>query len=206
MKKTFLLIVACVFAFVGAQAQNSEVESTTQMTKVEQFKKNNSFIKETTIYDCKNGGMKIFAKLFTDLNSGEQLTALEIWPTIGSKLLAGGVVAPLGYLDMDRVDDLLLALETILNEANNVQAKDTCMINYTAPGGIDVIYTSEIASSVFGTVGTVIFRKKWYYVDEYGQPTVNYSEASTSCPIKSLPKLIEVIKEAQMIAKQAVEK
>lgn len=195
MKKTFLLIVACVFAFVGAQAQNSGVESTTQMTKVEQFKKNNSFIKETTIYACKNSGMTIFAKLFTDLNSGEQLTALEIWPTIG------GVVAPLGYLDMDQVDDLLLALETILNESNNVQAKDACIINYTAPGGIDVIYTTETSSSVFGPERTVvIFRKKWYYVNEYGQPTVNYSEASASYSIKLLPKLIEVIKEAQTIS------
>ena len=43
MKKTFLLIVACVFAFATVQAQSSEVEATTQQTKAEQFKQKNSF-------------------------------------------------------------------------------------------------------------------------------------------------------------------
>ena len=38
MKKSFLLIVACVFAFATVQAQSSEVEATTQQTKAEQFK------------------------------------------------------------------------------------------------------------------------------------------------------------------------
>ena len=50
MKKTFLLIVACVFAFATVQAQSSEVEATTQQTKAEQFKQKNSFIKEETLY------------------------------------------------------------------------------------------------------------------------------------------------------------
>ena len=42
MKKTFLLIVACFFAFATVQAQSSEVEATTQLTKAEQFKTKNS--------------------------------------------------------------------------------------------------------------------------------------------------------------------
>lgn len=201
MKKAFLLIFACTFAFVGAYAQNSEVETVNQLTKAEQFKANNSFIKETTIYEDKNSGMKLYAKLFTDLNSGEQLTALEFWPTIGSKLLTGGVVAPLGYLDMDQIDDLLLALEMILKESSNTDERVSYSITYTAPGGIDVFYLDE---GLIGAPDLVVFRKKWFHANEYGEQTAIYSEASTSCSIKALPKLIASIKEAQAIAKQAL--
>ena len=48
--------------------------------------------------------------------------------------------------------------------------------------------------------------KKWFKVDEYGAQTAVYSEGTTNCPIKDLPKLINSIKEAQTIANQALEK
>ncbi|MBR5853206.1 MAG: hypothetical protein IKY74_03290 [Alistipes sp.] len=112
MKKTFLLIIACLFAFATAQAQSSDVEAATQLTKAEQFKTKNKFLKETTIYEDKKSGIKLYAKLFTDLKSGDKLVALEFWPTMfGQKVAAAlGVPAPLGYLDMDQIDDMLLAL------------------------------------------------------------------------------------------------
>ena len=205
MKKAFLLIVACTFALVSAHAQTSEVEAKSQLTKAEQFKANNSFVKETTIYEDKQSGMKLYAKLFTDLNSGEQLAALEFWPTVGSKLLTGGLVTPLGYLDMDQIDDLLLALETILTEYNNAGKRDSYSITYTAPGGIDVYFLRDINTGL-SIQGVVVFRKKWFHLNEYGVQTCSYSEASTSCAIKDLPKLITVIKEAQTIANQSLVK
>ena len=80
---------------------------------------------------------------------------------------------------MDQIDDLLLALETI----------------------------DDIATGAFGTAGgLVIFRKKWYQTNDYGVQTVNYSDATTNCSVKNLPKLIESIKEAQAIAQQALTK
>ena len=208
MKKVFLTIVACAFSFVGAYAQNSDVERANQLTKAEQFKTKNSFVKETTIYEDKNSGVRLFAKLFTDLKSGEQLAALEFWPTLG-KALTTGNLAPLGYLDMDKVDDLLLALETILTEANNADKRVVFTITYTAPGGIDVIYDSHFLASAVSFAAaapTVIFRKKWFKVDEYGAQTAVYSEGTTNCSIKDLPKLINSIKEAQTIANQSLEK
>ena len=198
MKKVFLTIVACAFSFVGAYAQNSDVERANQLTKAEQFKANNSFVKESTIYTDKNSGLKLFAKLFTNLKSGEQLAALEFWPTVGNLLLAGGVPGPLGYLDMDQVDDLLLALDKILTEYNNSDKKDKFSITYTAIGGIDVFFVKEF--------GTVTFRKKWHKTDEYGTQTVVYSEATSSLMIANLSKLIASIKEAKTIANQALEK
>lgn len=205
MKKAFLLMVACTFAFVSAYAQTSEVEASSQLTKAEQFKANNTFVKETTIYEDKQSGMKLYAKLFTDLNSGEQLAALEIWPTVGKSLMTG-TLTPLGYLDMDQIDDLLLALETILTESENVDQKQISTITYTAPGGIDVFYTNALAGSAFSTPGVVVFRKKWHHLNEYGVQTISYSEGTTNCGIKNLPKLIAAIKEAQGIANQSLVK
>lgn len=208
MKKAFLLIVACTFALVSANAQTSEVEAKSQLTKAELFKANNSFVKETTIYEDKQSGMKLYAKLFTDLNSGEQLAALEFWPTVGKALASGGVMTPLGYLDIDQIDDLLLALETILTESKSTDQKQMCTITYTAPGGIDVFFTNAMTAAALGigTPGIVVFRKKWFHFNEYGVQTTSYSEGTTNCGIKSLPKLISAIKEAQTIANQALGK
>ena len=207
MKRAFLLIIVCTLAFISAHAQNSSVEATSQLTKAEQFKNNNSFIKEATIYEDKASGMKLYAKLFTDLNSGEQLAALEIWPTTASKLLTGGVVSPLGYLDLDQIDDLLLALETIQTESSQTDKKDNYSITYKAPGGIDVLFFNDIKTALTGnTHGLIIFRKKWHHTNEYGVPTVSYSEATTSCSIKNLPKLIDAVKEAQNTAHQSLKK
>ena len=90
------------------------------------------------------------------------------------------IVAPLGYLDMDQVDDLLLALDKILTEYNNSDKKDKFSITYTAIGGIDVFFVKEF--------GTVTFRKKWHKTDEYGTQTVVYSEATSSLMIANLSK------------------
>ena len=68
MKKSFLLIVLCVFVCLGAYAQKSDVEVASQLTKVEQFKTKNTFIKETEIYKVK-GDLKVYCKLFTDLKT-----------------------------------------------------------------------------------------------------------------------------------------
>ena len=203
MKKTFLLIVACTFAFVSANAQTSAVEAASQLTKAEQFKANNSFIKETEIYKFSETGVKVFAKLFTDLKSGEQLAALEFHPSTLVKALSGGLAQPLGYLDMDQVDDLLLALETITKEAANSDKKEKFTISYTAPGGIDVFYVTDFPGQ---PAPIVIFRKKWFAIDDYGVQTSVYSEGMSILPIKSLTGFISSLKEAQTIANQSLGK
>ena len=203
MKKAFLLIVACTFAFVSANAQTSAVEAASQLTKAEQFKANNSFIKETEIYKFSETGVKVFAKLFTDLKSGEQLAALEFHPSTLVKALSGGLAQPLGYLDMDQVDDLLLALETITKEAANSDKKEKFTISYTAPGGIDVFYVTDFPGQ---PAPIVIFRKKWFAIDDYGVQTSVYSEGMSILPIKSLTGFISSLKEAQTIANKSLGK
>ncbi len=205
MKKTFLLIVACVFAFTTVQAQSSEVEATTQLTKAEQFKQKNSFIKEDKIYKYKGQGVQLFAKLFTDLKTGEQLVALEFHPTAGQQIMnsmTGVISQPLGYLDMEAIDDLILALEMIVETEQTSDKKDEYSITYMAPGGIDVFFDKYEGNPY----GSCTLRKKWYSIDDYGMQTTNYSEGWIFTTGPALPKLISAIKEAQAIANQALAK
>ena len=199
MKKAFLLIVACIFAFVNAQAQSSEVEAASQKTKVEEFKLKNSFIKEDHLYKHDGNGLKVIAKLITDLKTKEQIVALEFWPSTAMKVL-GGAMEPLGYLDMEHVDDFILALETILAETQKADKKDVFSITYTAPGGIDVSYMGDIAAPI------LVFRKKWHTVNEYGVPTCVYTANPPAVALQGLPKLIAGLKEAQAIAQQSLGK
>lgn len=201
MKKSILLIVACVFAFATVQAQSSEVEIASQLTKAELFKAENSFIREDVIYKYKGQGVELYAVLFTDLKSNEQITALEFQATAGQQINnyysgLGVTSKTLGYVDSEEIDNLLLALETISNESNNADKKDDFSITYTAPGGIDVHYWKIGASAL------CYLRKKWYYLDDYGVLTNKYSEGNITIAPATLPKLISAIKEAQVIVNQ----
>ena len=147
--------------------------------------------------------MKILSKLFTNLKTGEQMTALEFnYPTY-VKVLAGGAVPSLGYVDMDQVDDLLLALEKIVENTNNISKQDNFQISYTTTNGLDVYFTTSFP----GQPGPVVlFRKKWYFIDDYGVQTSKHSEEFTMVGHTALPKVIDAIKEAQAIANQALAK
>ncbi len=201
MKKTFLLIVACVFAFATIQAQSSEVEATTQLTKAEQFLAKTTLVKEDCIYKDKAGGLVIAVKVFTDLKTDEKIAALEFAPTVGNALLTaqvGGIPGRLGYIDMEHVDDLLLALETILAETNNSSRKDEYSIVYTSPNGIDV-RCDFIGGGIIS--GMIVFSRKSHYINEYGIWT-EYIAGQASMDIKRLSKIINDIKEAKSVALQ----
>ena len=162
MKKSFILIVACIFAFATVQAQSSEVEATSQRSKAEQFLENTTFIKEEQVFKHQEGGIKILAKIFTDLKTGEQIAALEFRPTLGSALLTsafGGVSGALGYLDMEHIDDLVLVLETILEEVNNSSKKDEYTITYSSPNGISVTYTESQGGGLTAPTFITFYRR-----------------------------------------------
>lgn len=201
MKKSFLLIALCAFVCFGAYAQKSDVEVASQLTKVEQFKTKNSFIKETEIYKLK-GDVKVYCKLFTDLKTDEKIAALEFVPS-AAKVIFERATTTLGYLDMDEVDDLVLALETIVNEYEKRDKKEQWTISYSAPGGIDVLAGPALLGL---PANYVIFRKKWFKTDEYGQQTCVYSEGNVATTMSKLPEIIAGIKEAQQIANQALSK
>lgn len=201
MKKSLILIVACIFAFATVQAQSSDVEATTQLTKAEQFLAKTTLVKEECIYKDKAGGLVIAVKVFTDLKAGEKIAALEFSPTVGNALLtaqAGGIPGRLGYIDMEHVDDLLLALETILAETNNSSRKDEYSIVYTSPSGIDV-RCDFVGGGIFN--GLIGFSRKSHYINEYGIWT-EYIAGQATMDIKRLSKIINDIKEAKSVALQ----
>ncbi len=199
MKKTLLLVVACAFTFVSAQAQSSEVEAISQKTKTEQFKTNCSFLKETYIGDFKEGGVRVLTILYTDLKTGDELVGLE-FQSYATLLNGVGTPENLGYLDADQVNDFLLALETMLNESQNADKKTQIAISYTAPGGIDAHAYSLNGVQFIG------FRKKWLTTNEFGLQQYTYTQNPPFMTINKLAKLISSIKEAQTIAEQYLNK
>ena len=205
----------------NANAQNSDVEIAMQETKTEKFLKECNFVREDQISSYVGKGLEVYGKIFTDLTTGKQIAALEFYTqnqrlagtlaNVGSALLGGdGNVAsaedmaprPLGYLDMENVQDLLTALEGIVTSAHNSSKKDIFSINYTAPGGIDV-YFSQGIKDIWGVKGdaVVFFRKKWYGINEYGVRSVQYTRTE-GIKIENIAKLIPIIKDAKIIAEK----
>ena len=208
----------------NTNAQNSEIEAAMQETKAEQFLKENSFVREDQISSYVGKGIEVYAKIFTDLTSGQRIAALEFFTqnqaAAGTAMNIAASLAsedgkskqvvseeemapkPLGYLDMDYVGDLITALEQIVSIANNASKKDVFSISYTAPGGIDV-YFSQGIKDMWGIKGdaSVIFRKKWYGINEYGVRSVQYTRTK-GIKIENIAKLIPIIKDAKMIAEK----
>lgn len=201
MKKSFILIVACIFAFATVQAQSSEVEATSQRSKAEQFLENTTFIKEELVFKHQGGGIRILAKIFTDLKTGEQIAALEFRPTLGSALLTStGFSCALGYLDMEHIDDLVLVLETILEEVNNSSKKDEYTITYSSPNGISVTYTESQGGGLTAPTFITFYRRS-YYINEYGIRT-QYISGTANSNVTDLAKLINDIRESQIICEK----
>ena len=223
MKKVFLAVALTTLLLCNANAQNSEIEAAMQETKAEQFLKENSFVREDQITSYVGKGLEVYAKIFTDLTSGQRIAALEFYTqnqvaagtamNIAASLASDGKSAqvvseedmaakPLGYLDMDNVQDLITALENIVLTANNASKKDVFSISYTAPGGIDV-YFSQGIKDMWGIKGdaSVVFRKKWYGINEYGVRSVQYTRTK-GIKIENIAKLIPIIKDAKIIAEK----
>ena len=224
MKNVFLAVAMTTLLLCNTNAQNSEIEAAMQETKAEQFLKEHSFVREDQISSYVGKGIEVYAKIFTDLTSGQRIAALEFFTQ--NQAAAGtamNIVAslasedgkskqvvseeemapkPLGYLDMDYVGDLITALEQIVSIANNASKKDVFSISYTAPGGIDV-YFSQGIKDMWGIKGdaSVIFRKKWYGINEFGVRSVQYTRTK-GIKIENIAKLIPIIKDAKMIAEK----
>ena len=196
MKKAFFLLTVCAFTFVSAFAQNSEVEVASQMTKTEQFKTSCTFLKETVIGQFKEGGIRIVTMLYTDLKTGDKLVGMEFqsYATLLNGITPGG--ENLGYLDIDQVDDFILALERIVEENKSDDKKDKCAIHYLTPSGIDVHYYSIKGVQYIG------FRKRWLTKNEFGVESYAYTQNPPVMSIGKLKDLISEIKESQTIAKQ----
>lgn len=205
MKKTFLVLATLLLSYMGANAQQSEVEIANQETKTEKFLKECNFVREDQITSYKGKGLEIYGKIFTDLKSGKQVAAIEFF--VKRKVFGQGedlAAKPLGYLDIEHADDLITALEQILAMANNASKKDAYSISYTAPGGIDVYFSQGIKLMVGAeTDPMVYFRKKWYGINEYGTRSVHYVDTEGT-KVESLTKIIPVIKETKLIAAKEV--
>lgn len=98
-----------------------------------------------------------------------------------------GKPRPLGYLDLDQVNSLVNALEEIVAQSNQ-KTKFQYTIDYTAVGGINVVFDKE--------EGETVFRKVWYRTNAFGtQERIVMSSEGIS--IKSVTKIIATLKDAK---------
>lgn len=208
MKKTILAIAMCMLFIGGALAQNSAIEVAQQETQVEKFLKNTTFVKEVELTSYSDNGLEIYGKVFTDLKTNKKTAVIQFYTeskvarqafaSIGASLIGAsaaqaqqiaddGKPRPLGYLDLAEVNSLVSALEEIVAQTNQ-KSKLKYTIDYTAVGGINVLYDSE--------EGKAIFRKVWYSTNAFGVKE-RIVMASEGISIKSITKIIATLKDAK---------
>ena len=206
MKKNLLIIATCILFAGNVIAQNSAVEAALQFeTKAEKFIKACDFYKTTTYSDMEEDGLKIYAQVFENLKNHKKLGAIY-FETESDKakaammaVLTGGATSaddgspkPLGYLDIDEVDDLLSALNAIVAETK-VKSKEKFTISYMTHGGINVVYNKDN--------NECRYFKEWNTVNKYGT-RVQYVVYSKAVSIKAVTKTITMLEKAKTIINQ----
>ncbi len=208
MKKIFLVIASCLMFMGTTYAQMSVYELVAQQTETEKFINSCSFLKEEKVYEYSDNGLDLYSKVFTDLQTGKKIAAIEFRTedhTARNAAVAGivggltgkSVAAPsgepmaLGYLDMSEVADVLTALNKIL-EVSESKADFSYNISYTVTGGLDIYFES-------GKDKGLQFRKKWYSTNQYGTQTASWV-TSEVISAKKISKIITAIQEAQTAA------
>lgn len=205
MKSKLILLSALLFATLCVSAQNSSLEEnlakikgdSTEMTK---------FVNECNFYssecffksngsDKYCGGLYIEGLVYRDLLSDKKVGGLKIWTNSSQQI-------PLGTLDFDEMDDLVVALRKMVDEASSKHygetGKNTYQIFYLTRGGTDVI--GSLSFNVF----YVVLSKKWYYLNSNG--VWEWEQVSSfNLQLKDVSKLIQGIEKAKEILAKELE-
>lgn len=203
MKKTILFVTGCLFCFGAANAQMSAVEIASQQTEAEKLLLNGSFVKVETISEYSDNGIEVDGKVLTDLTNNQKIGYLEfrtesevgkaIFASIATSAATGtnvqfdGSAKPLGYLDLNHVNELVNVLQKIVDMSKQ-KATYKYTVSYVVAGGINVVYDSDDEEAQF--------QKRWYSTNAFGVKE-SYSVGTTAIEVKDLAKIITAIKEAQ---------
>ena len=210
MKKTLFIIAAGIMMIATAQAQNSTIEAIQQLTKTEQFINSCSFYKTEKLIELKEGGLYVTAMVLTDLQTNKKIGAMYFESKTDGKKMATGVIGtalgvkgsedtmndagpkPLGYLDLDNIDDLISSLNAIV-ESTKQKSDVPYVISYITKGCINVTYNSESEK--------VIFSREWNSINRFGTP-ITGTISSPEVSIKSVVKTIDTLEKAKNIINQ----
>lgn len=197
MKKILFILITTLTVMLPVRAQNSAVESEVleSQTKAEKFLKECSFYREDTFIEMEEEGLRAWAKVATNLVTNEKIGYCYFMTESKEALanftggLAGGSSQPLGYLDIDEIDDMINALRKIVDIASS-NSSNEYTVNYITKTGIDVRYDSKEKK--------VTYSKTWKYINQYGVESTS-TISSPDASIKSIQKTISMLTKATII-------
>lgn len=210
MKKYLMIIAASLFLMNNALAQNSTVEAIEYDTEAEKFINEVSFLRVDTYLEMEEDGIEAWARVATDLTSNKKIgycyfmteskQAGAAWAAIGSAIATKGAASysydgsskPLGYLDMNQLDDMITALNSIV-AITKTKTPNKYTLTFNTVNGITITYNSE--------ENNVVYSKKWYYINEYGVKT-SFWVTSPSASMKAVTEAIKMLEKAKTIINQ----
>ena len=194
MKKSMLLVAACLFATCSLFAQNSaaEINAKVYSTEIEKFINECDYKKTEFVEDYKTKSCIIEAIVVTNLKTnkkmgGIHLAARDLGEAILTLGASSGETAYLGYLDVSEINDVLTVLSDILKEANAKQALPY-RITYTSNSALEISYDS--------TLKRLDIQRTYGGTNAYGTPTsVTYS--TNDITINEVGKIMKKLQSAK---------
>lgn len=192
MKKISLFIILGIL-FMGnvCYSQNSDVEvaeyENKYETKAELFINNCFYSKTETFNKAWQGDLNFYAKVTTNLITQEKVGYIFFETETGTY----GAASSLGYLDMDEVDDLLRALNGVLEVSKEKSEAKSYVINYVTHGGLDFTF-------YFDKNGKIVISKEWNYINRYGTK-VSSRVTNESMSTKDMVKFISELEKTRSI-------
>ena len=197
MKKSMLLVAACLFATCSLFAQNSaaEINAELKQTDIEKFINECSYNKFEYVEEFKTKSCEIEAIVVTNLNTGKKLGGIHLIarPDIAAAVLSMGASlqadAPrdLGYLDVSEIDDVLTVLKDIV-ENSKVKAPFRYAITYVSKADLWIRYNSQLYR--------LDIQRTYTGVNSFGTPeSITYS--TNDITIKEVGKIIKTLESAK---------
>lgn len=153
MKKSMLLLTACLFATCSLFAQNSaaEISAEIKQTDIEQFINECSYTKTEFVEEFKTKSCEMEAIVVTDLKTNKKMGGIHLYArpdiaaavlTMGASLQADGP-KDLGYLDVTEIDDVLTVLKQVA-AISNIKAAFPYNITYVSKSDLTIRFDSEL--------------------------------------------------------------
>lgn len=199
MKKLFLFLTTLmVCGLINAQNSTAEVIENTKETKAEKFLRESSLYREDTYIKLEEDGVTAYVKVATDLITNKKIgyCYFETEADRATQFFTGGNDGhpePLGYLDMEQIDDMILAINKIIEESKIKKEVKNFQIKYTTKSGINIHYGRAINGG-----SSVYYSKEWYYINQYGISR-NITLTSPPASLQSLAKTVEMLEKAKKI-------
>lgn len=192
MKTKLLFTSLFVFVAINLVAQNSMLEENlTRMgkdsTKFEKFLNDCEFYSWERFANIDEDlGFYAEAYIYKNLISNKKIGVLKFWNKSDKD-----DDEYFGTLDEDELDDLILAMRKIVDEATSKHYGKSCRVYYETRSGLSIYYKHSARE--------IYFRKRWYYINQYGVRYSFLQESKNSIGLKKFAKIIEWLTKSKEV-------